>query len=99
MDFSGKNVTVIGLGVSNTPLVRWLLDHGASVTARDRKSADQLSDQARELISSGVKLISGDGYLSGLDGDYIFRTPGLRYDTPEIAAKTFCKKRGLTFTS
>ena len=85
MDLYNKNVTVIGMGVSNTPLVRWLLDRGAKVTARDKKSADQLSDAARELIASGVKLISGENYLEGLDGDVIFRTPGLRYDTPEIS--------------
>lgn len=84
-DFNNKDVTVIGLGVSNTPLVRWLLDRGANVTVRDKKSADQMPDSARELLKEGVKLISGEDYLSGVSGDYVFRTPGLRYDTPELA--------------
>ena len=85
MDLKNKKVTVIGMGVSNTPLVRWLMERGAEVTVRDRKSFDQLSPEAEQLIDEGVKLISGEDYLSGLDGDVIFRTPGLRFDTPEIA--------------
>ena len=60
MDFRNKIATVIGLGVSNTPLVRWLIDHGATVTIRDRKNADALPPEAKELIDSGVRLISGD---------------------------------------
>ena len=86
IDFKDKNVTVIGLGVSNTPLVGWLLDRGARVTVRDRKGADALTDAARALLDRGARLISGEDYLAGLSGDYVFRTPGLRYDTPEVAA-------------
>ena len=85
MDFRNKNVTVIGMGVSNTPLVRWLCERGAHVTARDKKPESELSPEARELIAGGVRLISGENYLEGLDGDVIFRTPGLRYDTPQLA--------------
>ena len=31
-DFHGKTVAVIGLGISNTPLLGWLLDRGALMT-------------------------------------------------------------------
>ena len=86
IDFKDKNVTVIGLGVSNTPLVGWLLDRGARVTVRDKKPEDKLPPEARALIDRGARLIGGEDYLSGLSGDYVFRTPGLRFDTPEIAA-------------
>lgn len=86
MDFNNKKVCVIGMGVSNTPLVEWLLAHGAIVTARDKKSYDELNDKAKALIDSGVKLISGEDYLADIEDDYIFRTPGLRYDAPELAA-------------
>lgn len=86
MDFNNKKVCVIGMGVSNTPLVEWLLAHGAIVTARDKKDYDDLNDKAKALIDSGVKLISGEDYLADIEDDYIFRTPGLRYDAPELAA-------------
>ena len=41
-NFNGKKVTVIGLGISNTPLIPWLLSRGATVTARDKKEFDNL---------------------------------------------------------
>jgi len=96
MDFNNKKVCVIGMGVSNTPLVEWLLAHGAIVTARDKKGYDDLNDKAKALIDSGVKLISGEDYLADIEDDYIFRTPGLRYDAPELAAAV---ARGSVLTS
>lgn len=96
MDFNNKKVCVIGMGVSNTPLVEWLLAHGAIVTARDKKGYDELGDKAKALIDSGVKLISGENYLADIQDDYIFRTPGLRYDAPELAAAV---GRGSVLTS
>jgi len=78
-------VTVVGLGVSNLPLIDFLLAHGASVTARDQKTSEQLGAIAQELTAKGVHLILGDGYLKGIDKDIIFRSPGLRPDLPEFA--------------
>ena len=84
----GGACTVLGYGVSNRPLVEWLLAHGAgSVTVRDRRSAEDLEqsgDKAR-LDELGVDLICGEEYLKGLSGDVIFRTPGMRPDLPEIS--------------
>ena len=34
----GKNVAVVGIGVSNIPLIRFLVKLGAKVTAFDMKS-------------------------------------------------------------
>ena len=36
--------TVVGLGISNLPLIDFLLSHGAAVSARDRKSREELGD-------------------------------------------------------
>ena len=47
--FRGRRVAVMGIGVSNRPLIRLLLDHGARVTARDRKSREALGPLAEEL--------------------------------------------------
>jgi len=84
-DYAGVTVSVIGLGVSNRPLIDWLLERGAIVTARDKKSRDELGEFAGYLESRGVKLICGDGYLEGITDQVIFRTPGLRFDQPELA--------------
>lgn len=92
-----KRCTVVGLGISNLPLVRFLCGHGASVTARDRKSSEQLgSEILRELIALGVDLRLGDGYLEDLNEDVIFRSPGIRPDIPD-----FCEavRNGAVLTS
>ena len=85
MNFCNKRVTVIGLGISNLPLIDYLLKEGAEVSARDRKEYSALPDNVKALEEKGVRLILGDGYLDGIDEEYIFRTPGMRYDTKELA--------------
>ena len=77
-------ITVLGIGISNRPLIDWLLLRGASVTARDRKSYEQLMPLSEELTKKGVKLILGDEYLENIDEDMIFRAPGIRPDLPQI---------------
>jgi len=73
----GKTVAVIGIGVSNTPLIRLLLQSGISVTACDKKSREALGDLAVELEAMGCGLRLGEDYLSDLKEDVVFRTPGL----------------------
>ena len=84
-DWTGKTVSVIGLGISNTPLIGWLLDRGATVTARDKKAFEALSDEARAYAARGVRFVCGEAYLEGLTDEVIFKAPGLRYDLPPIA--------------
>lgn len=92
----GKTVAVIGIGVSNRPLIELLAARGISVTARDRQQRQALGDYAARLEEMGCRLCLGDGYLDGLDEDVIFRTPGMRPDVPELAAAV---ARGSTLTS
>ena len=73
----GKRVAVTGIGVSNQPLLRLLLDAGIDVTACDRKDRASLGALGDNLEKSGCKLRLGPDYLEGLDHDVIFRTPGL----------------------
>ena len=82
----GKEVAVVGIGVSNTPLIRLLVKYGASVTACDKKLREQLGERAEELKQLGVRLCLGENYLEDLKGDYLFKTPGMRYDLPELLA-------------
>jgi UDP-N-acetylmuramoylalanine--D-glutamate ligase len=76
----GKDVTVVGLGVSNKPLVRMLASAGARVTVCDQN--DRL-DRA-EWDALGVVLRLGEGYLTDLSGEIVFRTPGMRPDHPAL---------------
>lgn len=92
----GRTVAVIGIGVSNTPLLRLLLREGISVTACDRSDRAKLGALAEELEAAGAVLRLGDGYLQNLSQDVIFRTPGLRPDVPELEA---ARARGSVITS
>lgn len=82
--FNGVNVAVIGLGISNTPLIGWLLERGAVITARDKKPFDKLNETVRSYKDRGVRFICGEDYLEDLNESVIFKAPGLRYDVPQI---------------
>lgn len=84
-DFNGKTVSVIGLGISNTPLIEYLLKHGAEITARDKKPFDMLAEKVRSYKEKGVKFICGDNYLDDIKDQVVFKAPGIRYDIPQIA--------------
>lgn len=72
-----KNIAVIGIGVSNTPLIKRLLSEGCRVTACDKRTQEQLGETFDELSAMGAALRLGNSYLENLDFDLIFRTPGL----------------------
>ena len=93
---AGKNITVIGIGISNLPLIKYLVSLGANVTACDRRSAEDFGENYTELEKLGVKFNLGDGYLINLSGDMIFKTPGMRYDVPELLK---AKENGSIVTS
>lgn len=92
----GISCAVLGLGVSNLPLIDTLLREGATVTARDKKDRATLGAVADDLQSRGVRLILGKDYLHDLTESVIFRSPGIRPDAPEIAAAV---GRGAILTS
>ena len=91
-----QTVAVIGIGVSNQPLIQLLLSRNISVTACDKKSREALGPLAEELEKGGCRLRLGEDYLQGLDQDVIFRTPGMRPDLPELTAAV---ERGSLLTS
>ncbi len=92
---NGKKVTVLGIGVSNRPLIKLLLQHGIDVTARDKSPRDKIRG-IEELESLGCKLVLGDEYLANIEADVIFRSPGIR---PDIPAITDACKNGAALTS
>lgn len=81
---NGKTIGVIGIGVSNVPLIRLLVKYGANVVARDKKSKEALGEIYNEMQSLGVKMILGEEYLENINEYMIFKTPGLRFDVPEL---------------
>ena len=95
-NLKGKKVLVLGVGVSNRPLVRLLLRYGIDVTCCDKTPREKLDAELLELEAQGAKLHLGEGYLDGVSGDVVFRTPGLHPDTPQIKA---LREAGATITS
>ena len=82
----GKKIAVLGLGVSNRPLVRLLLEFGCDVTGCDRTPREKLDAEVLELEAAGCKLRVGDTYLDGVEADVLFRTPGMHPGHPAIQA-------------
>ncbi len=80
----GKKIAVLGLGVSNRPLVRLLLEFGCDVTGCDRMPREKLDAEVLELETLGCKLRVGDTYLEGVKADILFRTPGMHPGNPAI---------------
>lgn len=72
-----KRICIIGIGVSNEPLLRLLLSAGCNVTACDKRTMAEMGMEALNWINLGAKLKLGENYLEDLDYDIIFRTPGL----------------------
>ena len=93
----GKNVGVVGIGVSNIPLINFLLDLGAKVTAFDKKNKEDLGNVADEFSKKGVTLELGEHYLDNLTGfDVIFKTPSMRIDSEALVR---AKNEGAYVTS
>ena len=80
-----KKIAVLGLGVSNRPLVRLLLKYGCSVIGCDRTPREKLDVQVLELEQKGCVLHLGENYLDDVAADIVFRTPGMHPANPAIA--------------
>ena len=79
-----KKIVVLGLGVSNRPLVRLLLEFGCQVTGCDRTPREKLDAEVLELERQGCALQVGENYLEGLQAELVFRTPGMHPGNPAI---------------
>lgn len=94
--FRGKSVSLLGAGVSNMPLAGVVTASAAKLTVRDKKSPEELGENAVKLRELGAELITGEDYLKNIDEDLVFRSPGIRPDLPELAAAV---ERGSKLTS
>lgn len=93
-----KRVAVIGLGVSNIPLIDFLYELRADITVFDKRDIDKIDEDILENIKiKGIKYAFGDKYLEKLkDFNVIFRSPSCRPDLPEIIEEL---SRGAILTS
>ena len=81
-----KRIVVLGLGVSNRPLVRLLLTYGCTVTGCDKTPREKLDAEVLELEAQGCRLQVGENYLDDLSADLVFRTPGMHPNVPALEA-------------
>lgn len=90
-----KKVAIIGLGVSNIPLIDYLYKLGSKIVLFNNK---QVSDDVLDKIYEyKLEYYFGENYLSKLSGfDVIFRSPSCRPDLPEIEKEV---ERGAVLTS
>ena len=91
-----KKIAVLGLGISNRPLVRLLLEFGCDVIGCDKTPREKLDDEVLALEKAGCKLHVGETYLDGVEADIVFRTPGMHPSNPAIEA---LRARGAEVTS
>lgn len=92
-----KKVSFIGLGRSHRELLPMFAKQGAQVTLRDRRTREQIGEEAELLEQQGITLKLGEGYLDGLcEEDIILRTPGMNYLTPALQQ---ARESGVAVTS
>lgn len=93
-----KRIAIIGLGVSNLPLIDYFLELNCSISVFDDREENQFeSSFIEKLNKNNVKYYLGKNNLQHLFGfHYIFRSPSCRPDIPEIAKEV---ERGAVLTS
>lgn len=92
-----KKVAVVGIGVSNIPLIKFLVELGAKVTAFDSKERNVLGTIVEDFEKIGVSFELGKGYLDNLTGfDVVFKTPSMRIDCDALVR---AKNEGAYITS
>ena len=93
-----RKTAIIGLGVSNVPLLDYLHKLGAKITVFDNRNIDDIDKSILDKITDrNIEFSFGPNNLSKLSGfDIIFRSPTCRPDTPELLEEA---KRGAVITS
>ena len=94
----GKKIGIVGMGVSNLPILNLFYENGAILTAYDKRTKDKIDDKTfSDIEKKCKKLFLGEDYLSHLSGqDILVISPGIRPDTPEILAE---QEKGVVITS
>jgi len=82
----GRKVAIIGIGVSNIPLIEYLHEIGAEVTVFDKREIDKIdTDIMNKIICYDMEYSLGENYLEKLAGfDIIFRSPSCLPTNPAL---------------
>ncbi len=88
-----KRVALLGAGVSNRPLIPLFADLGAEVFVSDKNPE---IDREKVSVGRNVNFVLGDSYLENIDADLIFRSPGMRFDLPQLQSAV---EKGAILTS
>lgn len=82
----GKKIAIIGAGVSNIPLIKYLYDLECKITLFDKNNLSNLSKEVKDLIDEYKPNLSlGTNYLEKLSGyDIIFRSPSFLPTNPYL---------------
>lgn len=92
-----KKSAVIGVGVSNSDLIKLFLKKGIAVTVCDKKNKDALGKSYEELKNLGAEFILGENYLDTLeDFDFVVRAPGMYFNNPALKR---ARENGVAVTS
>ncbi len=84
-----KKIAIIGLGVSNIPLLDYMYEKNAKVTVFDDRTKNKIpEDIIRKINDYSMTYFFGEDALSNLKGfDIIFRSPSCLPTTPELVAE------------
>lgn len=97
-EISKKRIAIIGVGVSNLPLISYFKDLNCEIVLFDKKNLIEMDPKVQNIIKDGSFLCyTGDNYLDHLVGfDYIFRSPSLLPTNPFLVKE---KERGAVVTT
>ncbi|MFR5760294.1 MAG: hypothetical protein ACLUFI_00770 [Oscillospiraceae bacterium] len=82
---SDKKVAVLGIGVSNRPLIRMLLARGIHVLACDKTPREKLDAEVLELEQAGAVLHVGEGISTMCGRTSSSARPGCTRRSPRFA--------------
>lgn len=92
MDWSGRNVLVLGLGESGLAMARWLSRQGARVRVADTRAHPPFAGELRHA-AAGVEILAGAFSEALLEGvELVGLSPGL---SPENVAVRAARSRGI----
>ena len=93
-----KRIAVIGVGISNLPLLDFLTQNKAKVVVFDKRSVEEIGQSTiSKFMTDNIQYHLGKTYLSYLEGfDIIFRSPSCMPNIPEIQAEI---EKGAILTS
>lgn len=93
-----RKVAIIGLGVSNIPLIDYMHKFGAKVTVFDNRNIEDIPKETiKKITDYAMEFSLGPNNLSKLQGfDIIFRSPSCLPTVPELQKEV---ERGAILTS